>query len=178
MSLERIRPFLWPALVVVGLAIVGCAQASWGASDQGAQLQVSGLGGVSARAAATADVEAAFSAHTERPALLTLVFGIVIALAALLGWWKPFRRNTIGVLAVSAVIVAAGVATIVVAAMVIADPAGRLFDAAVNDAIDAPGPLLSPAWGVIATLILAVLSVVLAPLTSIRRGLIRETAPG
>ncbi|MGC4935409.1 hypothetical protein ACLQ3C_17215 [Gordonia sp. DT30] len=159
---DRIRPFLWPVLAIAGVVIAGCSQATWGYSDQGAQLEVSGLGGVDAKAAATADVAAAFGAHTHRPALVTLILGVVIALVALLAWWKPIRRNRIAVLGAAAVIAAAGVATVVVAAVTVADPATHLFDAAVIDAIDTPGPLLDAGWGAIATLVLGLLTVVVA----------------
>lgn len=167
--IDRIARYVWPALVIAGLAIVGSSQATWGYSEDGAQVQVSGLGGVNARAAATADVEAAFADHTQRPGLLTLALGAVIFVVAVVAWWKPIRRNRGAVFVAAAVIAAAGVGTAVAAVTVVSDPAASLFDDAVTGALDLPGPILQPGWGLLATVVVGVLTVVFALAAAVLR---------
>lgn len=154
-------------MLIAGMTIVASSQATWGYSEEGAALRVGGLGKVSAQAAATADVEASFAEYTQRPGLITLTLGVVIGVVALLGWWicvrgAGARRFRTAEWALSGVIAACSVAVIVVAARVIADPAGRLFDAVIIEAVDSSGPLLQAGWGVIATLVVAVIALALA----------------
>ncbi|MEP9414779.1 hypothetical protein ABLE92_10565 [Gordonia sp. VNQ95] len=166
---DRVRPFLWPALVIAGVVIVGCSQATWGFSDEGIGLRITGLGGVDATAADSADAQAFFADQTHRPGLITLILGVVIFLAATLCWWKPFRANRIAVAVAAGIIVAAGVATAVWAGVVVADPARKLFDANVIDAVDLPGPILSPGWGLITTLVVGVITAIGAVIAALLR---------
>ena len=176
--IDRIRRFAWPLLIVGGLAIVATSQTVWGYSNEGAQLRITGLGGVEARAAASGDVESFFNDLTQRPGLLTIVLGFVIVLAALVGWWAPVRQIRAASLALGAVIAAVGTAVAIWALLVVLDPTGRLFDSGVIEAADTPGQLLSPGWGLVATLVLGILTAGLAIVATALRWLAPKNPDG
>ncbi|SKX84242.1 Uncharacterised protein [Mycobacteroides abscessus subsp. abscessus] len=182
---ERARALAWPLFAVSGLLIVAFSLVSWGDSSQGLNSKISGVGRVSVPGAAPEDV-AFLEAHTQRPGLVTIILGAVIAAVAAVGWWRrrlrPIALSVIGLAAVGAA-VAAGI--------VIADPSGRLLDDAVTSTLDlAPGEqILQLGYGVIAVLVVAilvVLGVVVSALavvrstrlTSTRRDRTPATPPG
>ena len=69
---DRVRALAWPLFAVSGLLIVGFSLVSWGDSDQGIDSKISGVGRVSVPGAQPEDV-AFLEAHTQRPALVTIV---------------------------------------------------------------------------------------------------------
>ncbi|MGV9478966.1 hypothetical protein [Gordonia aichiensis] len=150
---DRVRALAWPLFAVSGLLIVAFSLVSWGDSDQGLDSKISGVGRVSVPGAQPEDV-AFLEAHTQRPALVTIVLGVVIALAALAGWWRPRLRWT-----ALAVLGLAAVGSAVAAGIVLADPSGQLLDAAVTNTLDlARGEqVLHPGYGVIAVLVVAII---------------------
>lgn len=150
---ERVRALAWPLFVVSGLLIVAFSLVSWGDSDQGLNSRISGVGRVSVPGAQPEDV-AFLEAHTQRPALVTIALGAVIAAVAALGWWRRRLRWT-----ALAVIGLAAVGAAVAAGIVLADPSGQLLDAAVTNTLDlsAGEQVLHPGYGVIAVLVVAVL---------------------
>lgn len=156
--IDRIRGYLFPTMIVAGLAIVATSQAKWGASREAAQIRVNGLGGVSAESASAEDVSALFAGHTHRPGLVTLAMGVVIVVAAVLAWWAPIRRIRPAVLALHIVAAAVSVCVVIWTAIVLTDPSTRLLDAEVVAAVDLSGPLLHPGWGLIATLVLGLVA--------------------
>lgn len=158
--LDAIRPYLWPAIAVAGLAIVVCSQVTWGYSDEGVRLHVTGLGGVSADAAASDDVRAFFGQYTRRPGLATLALGVVAMLAGLLGWWRPVRGHRKVAALLGVVGAVAGVAASVLAVRVISDPFGKLFAPNVIDAVGSDVTSFHTGWGVIATLVFGVLATI------------------
>lgn len=150
---ERARALAWPLFAVSGLLIVAFSLVSWGDSSQGLSSKISGVGRVSVPGAAPEDV-AFLEAHTQRPGLVTIVLGAVIAAVAAVGLWRrrlrPIALAVIGLAAVGAA---------VAAAIVVADPSGQLLDDAVTSTLElAPGEqILQPGYGVIAVLVVAIL---------------------
>ncbi|MFW0787025.1 hypothetical protein AAFP35_21215 [Gordonia sp. CPCC 206044] len=149
-AFEVLRRFTWPFALVGGLLVVAFSLVPWGRSDEGVRPSVSGLGRVSVPGAQPEDV-AFLEEHTLRPGLITVVLGAVIVLFAAIGWWQPRVRWV--TLAAIAIACAVSFGTAVV---VLADPAGHLFDARVNEALDSSTPLLSPAYGPIGVLVVSV----------------------
>ena len=179
---ERARALAWPLFAVSGLLIVAFSLVSWGDSSQGLSSKISGVGRVSVPGAAPEDV-AFLEAHTQRPGLITIVLGAVIAAVAAVGWWRrrlrPIALAVIGLAAATA-------------AIVVADPSGQLLDDAVTSTLElAPGEqILQPGDGVIAVLVVAILLAVgvvfvsatavltSTRLTSTRRDRTPATPPG
>ncbi|WP_270483457.1 MULTISPECIES: hypothetical protein [Gordonia] len=96
---ERARALAWPLFAVSGLLIVAFSLVSWGDSSQGLNSKISGVGRVSVPGAAPEDV-AFLEAHTQRPGLVTIILGAVIAAVAAVGWWRrrlrPIALSVIG----------------------------------------------------------------------------------
>ncbi|MFT4127100.1 MAG: hypothetical protein QM662_12840 [Gordonia sp. (in: high G+C Gram-positive bacteria)] len=178
-----VSTFGWPILIFAGLVLVGLAQASWGTSDQGIQLGIDGLGGVSAGDAA-ADAQAIFSPHTLRPALVTVILGAIVFALAACGWWVQRSRPIVaGVAGFIVALVGIGVAGY--GGYLRADLTRHLLDDYVVNSPDLPAglldDLLDPGWGLIATIVVgAVIAVVgiVVGVTSIRQGRTRATPTG
>lgn len=129
--------------------LFGLAFATWGVGTQGVQPTVTGLGKVSVRGL-TADDVAFLQAHTGRPGLVSLVLGIVIAISAVLSWWRTELHRV-----ASAVAAIVALATAIWAMLTVWSLESKLFDAAVNDALGGGSSVLRPGWGLIGTIVVA-----------------------
>lgn len=89
---EGLRRWVWPAALAGGLLLVLFAQVEWGSTDEGVQPSITGLGRVTVPGASDEDVAYFFADNTDRPGLTVLVAGIVVAVAAALGWWRERLR--------------------------------------------------------------------------------------
>lgn len=148
----RLRVLVWPAALVGGLLLVLFAQVEWGSTDEGVQPSITGLGRVTVPGASDEDVAFFFEDNTDRPGLSVVVLGAVIAVVAALGWWRArLRPAAIGVIGLASVIAAAvGIRTL-------GDPAAHLFSDRVTEALDLELPTMQPGYGLIGTVVVAVL---------------------
>ncbi|GAB18860.1 hypothetical protein GOEFS_068_00050 [Gordonia effusa NBRC 100432] len=143
--------------------LFGLAFASWGIGKEGIEPSVSGHGKVSVPGA-TADDVAFLQDHTGHPGVWTLVLGVVIAIAGALGWWRTEMRT------VGAVVAAlGGLGAMIWAIITVSGPERRLFDASVNDALDAGSSVLQPGWGLLGTLAVAIVVMAAAAWSLVRR---------
>ncbi|MFW0796676.1 hypothetical protein AAFP30_22920 [Gordonia sp. CPCC 205515] len=144
----RFARVLWPATLVGGLLLVAFALVPWGTTDEGVRPAVTGLGRVSVPGARPEDV-AFLEEHTERPALVTLALGAVIVVAAAIGWWRPTILQWV-------VVAVAALGTVIWTAIVLGDVAGHLFDSRVTEALGDDLPTMTPGYGVVGSLVVAV----------------------
>lgn len=147
--IDPVRRILWPTSFIGGLLLVAFGLAPWGVSDQGVRPKVSGVGRVSVPGAGPEDV-AFLENHTQRPALVVIVLAVVIALAAVVGWWRQpvFWPATVAVAVGSAAVTGW-------TAIVLTAPDEHLFDGNVLGALDAPSTILTPGYGLIGALVVA-----------------------
>lgn len=154
---EGLRRWVWPAALAGGLLLVLFAQVEWGSTDEGVQPSITGLGRVTVPGASDEDVAYFFADNTDRPGLTVLVAGIVVAVAAALGWWRErLRPAAIGVIGVASAV------ALVAGAMVLADPAAHLFTDRVARALDSELPRMDPRYGLIGTVAVAAGLIVVA----------------
>lgn len=171
MSAIDIRKWCAPILVLGGLVLFGLAFAPWGIAREGVQPSVSGLGKVTVPGA-TADDVAFLQDHTGRPGLITLLLGVVIIVAAGLAWWRTELTRVGLAVAALAATVAAGWAVLTVSS-----PESKLFDAAVNEALDDRSSVLAPAWGLFGSAAVAGLCIVVGVGASVLAAAERVSAP-
>ncbi|AZG45859.1 hypothetical protein [Gordonia insulae] len=152
---DRAKPgvvhrFTWPAALGGGLLLVAFSLVPWGVSDEGVRPSITGLGRVSVPGAGPEDV-AFLEDHTLRPGLVTVVVGIVIAVAAAAAWWRPRVRWPALI-----VIALASIVAMVAAVLTVANPAAHLLDDQVNRALDLDTPLISPGYGLIGVVVVSI----------------------
>ena len=150
---ERVSP---PVLLLGGLLLVAFSLAPWCVGDEGVKPSVSGLGKVQVAGASSDDV-AFLEEHTLRPGMITVFAGAVIAVAAVVLWW---RRSVFWPSIV--VIVFGALAALVQGVTVFADPAPHIFDELVVAELAGELPALSPAYGLYGIVIVSVVTVVVA----------------
>ena len=86
--------------------------------------------------------------------LILLLVLAVLAVAAL-GWWRPrLRPSAIGLIGLASVIV------LVVGIRTLSDPAAHLFSDRVSEALDADLPDMQAGYGLIGTVVVAILLLV------------------
>ncbi|WAC54066.1 hypothetical protein [Gordonia sp. SL306] len=147
---DHVRRWTWPAGLLGGLLLVAFSLVPWGVSDQGVKPSVTGLGRVSVPGAAPEDV-AFLEDLTRRPGLITVVVGVVIAIAAALAWWRSeLRWPAVVVVGVGSVV------SLVVAVVTLSDPGKHLFESRVTDAVDADTPIISVGYGLVGVLVVSV----------------------
>ena len=152
---ERLRGLAWPTMLAGGLLLVLLAQVQWGSTDEGVEPSITGLGRVTILGASDDDVEFFFEDNTGRPGLSVVVLGAVIAVVAALGWWRPrLRPSAIGLIGLASVIV------LVVGIRTLSDPAAHLFSDRVSEALDADLPDMQAGYGLIGTVVVAILLLV------------------
>ncbi|MYR06846.1 hypothetical protein GTV32_11255 [Gordonia sp. SID5947] len=145
-----VRRWTWPAGLIGGLLLVALSLVPWGVSDQGVKPSVTGLGRVSVPGAAPEDV-AFLEDLTRRPGLVTVIVGVVIAIAAALAWWRSeLRWPAVVVVGVGAVV------ALVVAVVTLSDPGKHLFESRVTDAVDSDTPIISVGYGLVGVLVVSV----------------------
>ncbi|WP_439031688.1 hypothetical protein [Gordonia terrae] len=149
---ERLRGFAWPAMLVGGLLLVLLAQVQWGWTEEGVEPSITGLGHVKILGATTDDVEFFFADKTDDPGLSVVVAGAVIAVVAALGWWRTrLRPSAVGLIGLASLI------ALVVGVRTLSDPAAQLFSDSVSEALGAELPAMQPGYGLIGTVVVAVL---------------------
>lgn len=137
-----------------GLLLVLLAQVQWGSTDEGVEPSITGLGRVTILGASDDDVAFFFEDNTDNPGLSVVVLGAVIALVAALGWWRPrLRPAAIGLIGLASIIV------LVVGIRTLNDPAAQLFSDRVSEALDADLPEMQAGYGLIGTVVVAILLV-------------------
>ncbi|MEE3849563.1 hypothetical protein VZC37_04425 [Gordonia sp. LSe1-13] len=145
-----VRRFTWPIAAVAGLLLVAFSLVPWGVSDAGVQPSITGLGRVRVPGAAPEDV-AFLEEHTMRPGLWTVVLGALIAVVALVAWWRPALRwpavVIVGLCAIGA---------LAVAIPTLADPGAHLFDQRVQDAVRVESPLIDVGYGLLGVLFVGI----------------------
>lgn len=142
-----------------GLLLVLLAQVQWGSTDEGVEPSITGLGRVTILGASDDDVAFFFEDNTGRPGLSVVVLGAVIAVVAALGWWRPrLRPSAIGLIGLASVIV------LVVGIRTLSDPAAHLFSDRVSEALDADLPEMQAGYGLIGTVVVAILLLVVVGL--------------
>ncbi|MBM7277923.1 hypothetical protein JTZ10_09150 [Gordonia rubripertincta] len=152
---DRLRTYVWPAALVGGLLLVLFAQVEWGSTDEGVQPSITGLGRVTVPGASDEDVAFFFEDNTDRPGLSVVILGAVIALVAALAWWRErLRPAAIGVIGLAAVV------ALVVGIRTLSDPAAHLFSDRVTEALDLELPTMQPGYGLLGTVVVAVLLLV------------------
>lgn len=154
MPATDLRKWCPPILLIAGLVLFGLAFATWGVGAEGVKPTVSGLGKVTISGLSADDV-GFLQDHTGRPGLVTLVLGAIVAISAVLAWW----RTELSLIA-SAVAAIAGVAAVAWTVLTLAAPETRLFDEAVNDALDGGSSVLNPGWGLIGSIVMSVVCAV------------------
>ncbi|MFE0747689.1 hypothetical protein [Gordonia sp. NPDC058843] len=151
-TVERLRGLAWPALLAGGLLLVLFAQVQWGSTDEGVEPSITGLGRVKILGASDDDVAFFFEDNTGSPGLSVVVLGAVIALVAAIAWWRPrLRPSAIGLIGLASVVV------LVVGVRTLSDPAAHLFSDRVSEALDAELPDMQAGYGVIGTVVVAIL---------------------
>lgn len=154
-TVERLRGLAWPTMLGGGLLLVLLAQVQWGSTDEGVEPSITGLGRVTILGASDDDVAFFFEDNTGRPGLSVVVLGAVIAVVAALGWWRPrLRPSAIGLIGLASVIV------LVVGIRTLSDPAAHLFSDRVSEALDADLPDMQAGYGLIGTVVVAILLLV------------------
>ena len=154
-TVERLRGLAWPTMLAGGLLLVLLAQVQWGSTDEGVEPSITGLGRVTILGASDDDVAFFFEDNTGRPGLSVVVLGAVIAVVAALGWWRPrLRPSAIGLIGLASVIV------LVVGIRTLSDPAAHLFSDRVSEALDADLPEMQAGYGLIGTVVVAILLLV------------------
>ncbi|MBD0861778.1 hypothetical protein IA539_11225 [Gordonia sp. zg691] len=168
LTVDRLRGFVWPAALVGGLLLVLLAQVEWGSTDEGVQPSITGLGRVTVPGASDEDVAFFFEDNTDRPGLSVILLGAVIAVVAALAWWRArLRPAAIGLIGLASVI------ALVVGIRTLSDPAAHLFSERVSQALDLDLPTMQPGYGLVGTVVVAVLLLVVvgfAVVTSVWSG--------
>ena len=153
-TVERLRGLAWPVMLAGGLLLVLFAQVQWGSTDEGVEPSITGLGRVTILGASDDDVAFFFEDNTDNPGLSVVVLGAVIALVAALGWWRPrLRPAAIGLIGLASIVV------LVVGIRTLNDPAAQLFSDRVSEALDADLPEMQAGYGLIGTVVVAILLV-------------------
>jgi hypothetical protein len=139
-------------MLVGGLLLVLLAQVQWGWTEEGVEPSITGLGHVKILGATADDVEFFFEDKTDRPGLSVVVVGAVIAVVAALGWWRArLRPSAIGLIGLASMI------ALVVGIRTLSDPAAQLFSDSVSDALGSDLPAMEAGYGLIGTVVVAVL---------------------